>query len=276
MIRLSLCFAGLFITFVGASARGQVASPPLLRDVHLDQNINQSLPLDATFADETGAVVCLRDLVSQRPALLIFAYFTCPNLCTMHLRHVVSTLNGVTARAGQDFDVIVISIDPAEQPEAARRMKNACVSGYHYSNSGNGWHFLTGSASNIQRVTELAGFHAIPDAVSSCWVHPLGTIIISPGGALSHYFYGIDISSADLAAAIADSAAGRSSTVNRPDQQYCLTYTPSASRYGRRAVHCLQILAAAWVILVACYIGRQLMQEHRRARPASRTGGGQQ
>src|SRR5206468_3980040 len=73
--------------------------PAVLREIGFDQNINDSIPLDTTFRDETGRAVRLGDYFGQRPVVMVFAYFDCPMLCTL-------VLNGLESALG------VLSLEP--------------------------------------------------------------------------------------------------------------------------------------------------------------------
>jgi cytochrome oxidase Cu insertion factor (SCO1/SenC/PrrC family) len=66
--------------------------PAVLKDVAFEQKLGGTVPLDATFRDETGAAVQLGDLLHGRPAILALVYYECPMLCTL-------TLNGLAVRA---------------------------------------------------------------------------------------------------------------------------------------------------------------------------------
>src|SRR5215470_1033074 len=56
--------------------------PPILDEVGLDQHLNQQIPLDLTFADETGRQVQLREYFGSKPVILALVYFQCPMLCS--------------------------------------------------------------------------------------------------------------------------------------------------------------------------------------------------
>src|SRR5579871_3927086 len=56
------------------AARSQVRNaatlPPVLRNVGIDQKLNQQVPLDIPFRDETGNVVRLGDYFGSTPVVL--------------------------------------------------------------------------------------------------------------------------------------------------------------------------------------------------------------
>ena len=109
---LSACSAGSALTVVNAQmASGpatagykqepgiaSTALPKALREIGFDQNIDQRVPLDATFRDESGAVVRLGDYFGKRPVVLVFAYYDCPMLCTMVINGLSSALGVLSLR----------------------------------------------------------------------------------------------------------------------------------------------------------------------------------
>src|SRR5262245_55785734 len=74
-----------------SSAFAQPAStrPPVLPDVGIDQLLNNTVPLDLEFVDETGRKVKLKEYFTDKPVLLTLVYYDCPQLCNQ-------VLNGVT------------------------------------------------------------------------------------------------------------------------------------------------------------------------------------
>src|ERR1700727_2072007 len=86
--------------------------PQVLQKVGVSQHLNQQLPLDAAFVDETSKTVKLGDYFGKKPAILSLVYYTCPMLCSEELDGLTSSLEMVKLNPGRDFDVVIISIDP--------------------------------------------------------------------------------------------------------------------------------------------------------------------
>ena len=59
--------------------------PPFLRDLGFDQRLGESLPMDVSFRDESGAAVRLGDYFGDKPVVLTLAYYDCPMLCKLSL-----------------------------------------------------------------------------------------------------------------------------------------------------------------------------------------------
>ena len=66
---------------------GPVSSglPPVLKNVRIDQRLNEQVPLDAVFKDEQGRDVNLGQFFKGKPVVLSLVYYTCPMLCNQVL-----------------------------------------------------------------------------------------------------------------------------------------------------------------------------------------------
>ena len=148
------------------------AMPVPLQNVRFDQKLDARLPLDATFKDEDGRQVALGDYFGARPVVLVFVYYECPMLCTQILNGLVSGLGVLDQTAGQEFDVVAISFDARETPVMAAAKKAVYLDTYKRPGAERGWHFLTGDATEIRRVTDAAGFQFSWDEATQQFATP--------------------------------------------------------------------------------------------------------
>jgi protein SCO1/2 len=91
---------------VGQSSKGL---PPALVNVRFDPQLNAQIPADALFLDEMGSPVRLGQYFGKRPVVLVFAYYTCPMLCSQVEQAVVGTLKMLSFNPGTDYDVVFVS-----------------------------------------------------------------------------------------------------------------------------------------------------------------------
>ena len=182
---------------------GAVSSglPKALRDVGIDQKLNDQLPLDLVFRNEMGEPVKLGDYFGKKPVVLSLVYYECPMLCTQVLNGMVSAFKVLSFKAGDEFDVVTVSFDPRETSALATAKKQTYV-GYlpeaKRSPAARGWHFLTGDSESIKRLTEAVGFHYHFDEATNQFAHASAIMIATPEGKLARYFYGIEYSPKDL------------------------------------------------------------------------------
>ena len=124
-----------------------------------DQNLGATVPLDATFRDEAGRAMPLGAFLGQRPAILVLGYHECPMLCSLVLGGLVETLTEMRATTGRDFDLIDVSINPADTPALADKQRRMYFKRYLRAGSDVGWHFLTSpDDAPIQRLGRCGGF----------------------------------------------------------------------------------------------------------------------
>ena len=106
--------------------------PGVLKDVTFRQQLNEQLPLDAAFKDEAGRDVRLGDYFKTgKPVVLAFVYYQCTMLCTQVMNGLSSSLRALSFSAGEEFDVVVISFDPRDNPASALEKKQAHLAYWH-------------------------------------------------------------------------------------------------------------------------------------------------
>jgi protein SCO1 len=228
--------------------------PAPLRDVGFDQNLDQRIPLDVPFRDETGRPVMLREYFGARPVVLVFAYYQCPMLCSLVINGLDSTLKTISLKSGADFDVVVISFDPRDTTAAAADRKRHFHAGAH---------FLTGDQSSIETVTTAAGFRYVWDAQTSQFAHPSGVIVLTPDGRLARYLFGVEYSPRSLRLAIVEASGGKVGNPADTLLLYCYHYDPITGRYGLAIMRALRIAGAGTVLALVTFIGVMLRRERR-------------
>lgn len=240
--------------------------PPVLRDVAYEQHLDAPLPFDASFRDENGRDVRLGDYFRNRPVVLALVYYDCPMLCTQVLNGVVASLGVLSFDAGRDFDVIAVSFDPRETPALAAAKKRSYLERYGRRGTEAGWHFLTGDQPAISQLTSAVGFKYIYDASTSQFAHPAGVTVVTPGGRLARYFFGIEYPPRDMRFALVEASEGR---IGSPIDQlllYCYHYNPATGKYGLITMRIVRLAGAATVLALAAFI--VIVQRRERYRVA--------
>src|SRR5271170_1049928 len=69
--------------------------PELLKEVGVDQKLNQQVPLDLMFRDEHGNPVELGQYFGTKPVILTLVYYNCPMLCTQVLNGLDRSIEGI-------------------------------------------------------------------------------------------------------------------------------------------------------------------------------------
>jgi protein SCO1 len=266
-------FGHLLIALVSASyataqprqAPGLPASsvPPVLREVGFDQNLNQQIPLDITFTDESGDALPLASYFGSRPVVLALVYYGCPMLCTQALNSLASTLGVLSIAPGRDFEVVTVSFDPRETAELARAKKTTYIERTGHREFESGWHFLTGDQSAIARLTSAAGFRYVWDDTVQQYAHPTGIIVLTADGRIARYLFGIDYGPRDLRLAILDAKAHKVSSPVEQALLYCYHYDLATGRYSLAIMRIVQVAGLVTVLSLATLIVVLRRREHR-------------
>ena len=228
--------------------------PTALREIGFDQNIDQKLPLDATFRDETGKTVTLGSFYGQRPVLLAFIYYECPMLCTQVLNAMTATISMMSLDAGKDFELVLVGIDPRETPAQAAAKKTEYLHRYKRPGAEAGWHFLTGDDPEIKRVAKAAGFRYAWDEQTQQYAHPTGIIVTTPDGRLARYLFGIEYGPRDLNLSLVEASQGKVGSFADQLLLFCYHYDPMTGRYGIYVMRTLRVAGVATVLLIGTFI----------------------
>jgi protein SCO1/2 len=243
-----LCIAALLIRGVACA---QSSRPALLQDVGLDQRLNEQIPLDLSFRDETGQQVQLREYFGKRPVILTLVYYECPMLCTQVLNGLVRSLQDVPLTAGREFSIVTVSINPREKPQLAAAKKRLYAGLYGRPPVSEGWHFLTGEDQSIQRLARTVGFRYAYDAESGQYAHASGIMVLTPEGRLSRYLYGIQYASRDLRLSLVEASAGKIGSTVDQILLFCYHYDPAVGKYGLIIMNVMRAAGLATVLAIA-------------------------
>jgi protein SCO1/2 len=237
--------------------------PAALREIGFDQNLDERVPLDVTFRDESGATVRLGDYFGRRPVVMVFAYYDCPMLCTLSINGLASALNILSLDAGRDFEVVIVSFDPRDTPAAASAKKSAYLTRYKRPGAAGGWHFLSGDRVAIDRVTKAAGFRYAWDAETKQFAHPTGVMVLTPEGRLARYLFGVEYGPRDLRFAIVEASGGRVGSPADALLLYCYHYDPTTGRYGVAIMRAIRVAGAGTVLALGAFIFVMVRRERR-------------
>jgi protein SCO1 len=219
---------------VGQNSGDQL--PQVLQKVGVTQKLNQPLPLDAEFVDDTGKKVRMGDYFGKRPALLTLVYFTCPMLCSEELDGLSGALEMVKLTPGKDFDVIVVSIDPNDTPKEAAKKKAYYLKRYGRPETADGWHFLTGQRPAIDRVTDAVGFGYVrvpgPDGKLTQFAHASSVEVVTTEGKLAQYYLGVEYSPKDMLLGLVEASGNKIGSPVANILTYCYHYDPHTNKHS--------------------------------------------
>ena len=246
-------------------ARSGAAAPA---DVRLEQRIGQTLPMDAVFTDERGSARTLGSYFGQKPVVLFFNYFRCPELCSLVAGGAVDVLRQLGPSIGRDYVVISVSIDPEDTSEMAKAQQQHEVLRYGRTGASAGWHTLVGKPDAIRALTTAAGFHFVYESRSRQYAHPSGLVVVTPRGVGSGYFLGIDFPAPQLVSALRRAGENRTGSSVFSLLFICFQGGAPEGQYGRLV---WVVLSASVALTVAAVFGSILwmLRDERTTRPAS-------
>jgi len=252
---VSLALANILL-FAGHAAGQDIASvtPPQLRGVGIDQRLNQQVPLDLKFRDETGQNIKLGSFFGQRPVILSLVYYSCPMLCTMAENGLLNALRDVKFSIGEQFEVVTVSFDPSETPEMATAKKGIYAGLYGRPGARHAWHFLVGDEPSIRALTQAVGFHYNFDPQTRQFAHATGIIVLTPQGKVSRYFYGIQYPARDVRLALVEASNEKIGNPVDAVLLFCCQYDPATGKYGILISRVLQISGLVTVLALGTLV----------------------
>lgn len=228
--------------------------PPGLQNVGIEQHLDEQIPADLAFRDETGKPVHLGDYFGKKPAILNLVYYNCPMLCGEVLTGLVSSLRVLKFDVGKEFDVLTVSFDPNETPDMATKKKAEFLKRYGREGAAAGWHFLTGSQESIDALTKAAGFQYQYDPKIGQFAHATAIMVLTPDGKIAQYYYGVEYAPKDLRLGLIQASENKIGTLADQVLLYCYHYDPATGKYGAIISRVLQLSALATVLALGIFM----------------------
>jgi protein SCO1/2 len=240
------------------SCSSLAATDASLTDVQLSQIRYEQKPRaqvrsDLTFLDETGRPVHLGDYFGQKPTVLMLGYYGCPMLCTLVLNGAADCFRDLTWKGGREYNVVFASIDSSETPALAAEKKKSYLHSYGVDCAG-GWHLLTGGQNSISNLAAEVGFHYAYDPGAKQFAHPSGLVILTPGGKVARYFFGVNFAAKDVDEALRAAAANEVGPPESPFTLLCFHYSPIHGRYGKLILTMVRVGGLLVLGILACLV----------------------
>ncbi|MGA2695330.1 MAG: SCO family protein [Terriglobales bacterium] len=228
--------------------------PPGLKHVGIEQHLNDPIPADLQFVDETGKSVRLGDYFGKKPVILNLVYYRCPMLCSEVLSGLESSLRVLKFNIGNEFDVLTVSFDPTDTPQMAAVKKAEYLKRYGRAGAADGWHFLTGTQSSIDALTNAAGFQYQYDPKIKQYAHATAIMVLTPEGKIAQYYYGVEYAPKDLRLGLIQAADNKIGTPMDQVLLYCYHYDPDTGKYGAIIGRVLQLSGLATILVLGTFV----------------------
>jgi len=226
-----------------------------------------------TFTAANGEEITLQQYFNDgKPVILILGYYTCPMLCNLVFNGVSEAIKESDWTLGDQFRIITVSIDSSETDLVASAKKKNYLREIGRYKDEYAWLFLTGAADQSSRLAEAIGFGYFYDEEIEQYAHPALLTILSPGGKITRYFYGIEFKERDLRLALMEASEGRiGSTLDRLIL-YCYHYDSEAGGYVAVAGNIMKLGGLLTLILFGLFLSIFWLREIRRRGKSARIG----
>ena len=228
--------------------------PPGLKNVGIEQHLDEQIPPDLTFRDETGQAVRLGNYFGKKPMILNLVYYQCPMLCGEVLSGLESALRVLKFDVGKEFDVLTVSFDPHETPEMATKKKAEFLKRYGRPGAAGGWHFLTGPQQSIDGLTKAAGFQYQYDPKTGQFAHATAIMVLTPEGRIAQYYYGVEFAPKDLRLGLIQASENKIGNLADQVLLYCYHYDPTTGKYGAIIARVLQLSGLATILVLGIFV----------------------
>jgi len=247
---------------LSAQSREEI-KPKELEEVGVTEHLNEKVDLNLTFIAEDGYPHALKEYFhSGRPVILNLVYYTCKMLCNVVLNAQVQSLRKIDWTPGEQYEIVTVSIDPAEDFQLARAKKASYLESFE--RPAPGWHFLTDNGGNVRALARQVGFGYKFDAGTAQYAHPAVVFVLTPEGKLSRYLYGVQFKPLDVRLALTEAAQEKFGVTDRI-LLFCYHYDPLAKGYVPFAQNTMKSGGILTVLLMGFFLFRLWRRERIQA-----------
>jgi protein SCO1/2 len=242
-------------------------------EVGIEQRLGEQVDLGLTFTDEKGEKVPLSKYFGEKPVILSLVYYKCAMLCPQVLEGMTATfrtINNMTI--GREFDVVSVSFNHRETPEDAVKRKEKYIRDYARDGAAENWHFLTADSASVAKLADEVGFTYLYDEKTGQYAHASGIMILTPGGKISRYLYGIEYQADDLRFSLIDASNGKIGSAVDKLLLLCYHYDPATGKYGLFVTNLLRGGGILAVLILGGYMLVNFVRDRRRTAAAAHGG----
>jgi protein SCO1/2 len=247
-ICMRVALAALLVVVLSFPAQASLVKQ-LLNDIGIDPPPGAQLPLDASWQDEHGAELTLRKAIVGKPALVLFADYTCSTLCGPSLAFVASALEKSRLAPGS-YHLIVLGLDPKDGPTEAAAFRKAQANVPNLP-------IVTLSApeATVKAATAAVGYRYVYDAEREQYAHPAAVLAVAADGHVVRALSSLGFNPADLTLAMTEAGQGRVGSFVDHVRLLCYGFDPAAGTYNFAIHRALAASAAVTMVCLALAIG---------------------
>ncbi|HZL32026.1 MAG TPA: SCO family protein [Pseudolabrys sp.] len=253
----------LALLFVMMAAPAQAGlSKAQLATVRVDAKPDAQLPLPLAFTDEHGNATTLGKAIDGKPSLVIFADFTCRNICGPVLAFAAGGLEKSGLTPNKDFRVVSIGLDPKDTLAQARAMKQSRIGDGALADA---TVMLTGGDNAVRAATKAAGYHFVYDKENDQFAHPAIAFVVTGEGHITRELSGLGLSGSDLRLALVEAGQGKVGGIADRIRLLCYGFDAATGIYSASIGRIMSGLCIATIVLLAGFIALLALRARRRA-----------
>jgi protein SCO1/2 len=195
-------------------------------------------PLNLLFTDQRGGALTLGQAISNKPAVLIFADYTCRYLCGPALVLTAAALDKSPLRADRDYSFVVVGINPRDGPVQARAMQAAEL---RSSGAGGAARLLSNGPSPV--AAAALGYRYLYDARLGQYAHDTSIYILGADGSVRRVLPEFALTPAALTGALeqARTPPTMAPPLSAPLRFICYCLQPLTGAYDQPAIVALRL-----------------------------------
>ena len=260
---MTILAAFLLLLIVGGAGAQAGLAQVVLDDVAVEPRSDAALPLGLRFSDEDGQSRALGDVLAGRPAILVFADYTCRTLCGPILTFVAAGLERSSLAAGADYRLVVIGLDPKDDLESARAAKAARIG--PRTPLAAATTMLTGDEAAISAATAALGYRYAYDADHDQFAHPAAAFVVTSTGRITRVLSGLALDGGDLRLALVEAGEGRVGSLGDRLRLLCYGFDPVRGVYTEKITLWLELASIFTLVGMAVAIAVMNVKSRRRA-----------
>jgi len=256
MKRILISSLTSLLVFSAVAVRAEEkALEPAFQQIKITEQIGNKVDINnLRFTDESGQDLPLSTYFGgKKPVIVLLVYYKCPGICNYLLNGFVNSASTLEWTPGQEFEVVTVSVNPAEGPELAAAKKATYMKRWGRDVS-SGWHWLTGREDQIKKLADQLGFGYRYDDESGEFAHSAGIFVLTPDGTISRTLYGIDFPYRDLKLSLMEASEGKLGTVMDQILMFCYRYDPFSRGYAFYGIRIMQVGGLLTMLLLGGYL----------------------
>jgi len=237
-------------------------SPEAYRHIGVSLPADAAAPADLSVTDERGYKQTLGTLIAG-PTVLVLADYTCTTLCGPVIAFVGAALDKSGLRAGKDFRLVVVGLDPRDGMADAARMRREHLGddpGLARATT-----FVTADDAAVRRLTAALGYRYAYDAENDQYVHPAAAYVLRADRRVARVLTGLGLSGDDMRLALVEAGEGRVGTVRDTVRLLCSGFDPARGTYNLAVSRMLAASGLVTLLLLGGGIGCLVLAGRRRA-----------